>query len=105
MGYQGKKIKDFSNVFKKELEIVKRPSKWFRVQAEVIDVTKYLEERGHKIVKGFQVLPRRWVVERTFAWIGRFRRSSKDYEYLTETSEAILYAIMCKILLKRLENA
>jgi putative transposase len=36
--------------------------------------------------KGFKVLPRRWVVERTFGWLGRYRRLSKDYEYLTETS-------------------
>src|SRR5262249_20703974 len=38
--------------------------------------------------KGFQVAPRRWVVERTFAWMGRYRRLSKDYEYETATAEA-----------------
>jgi putative transposase len=37
------------------------------------------------------VVPRRWVVERTFAWLGRYRRLSKDYEYLTATSEAVIY--------------
>ncbi|MDB6096560.1 MAG: Mobile element protein, partial [Francisellaceae bacterium] len=51
-----------------------------------------------------QVLPRRWVVERTFAWMGRFRRMSKDYEYLTHTSEAFLYASMSRIMLKRIEK-
>ncbi len=35
--------------------------------------------------RGFEVLPRRWVVERTFAWFGRYRRLSKDYEYLPTT--------------------
>jgi putative transposase len=45
-------------------------------------------------VKGFVVLPRRWVVERTFAWLGRYRRLSKDYERLPETSETIIYIAM-----------
>jgi putative transposase len=45
-------------------------------------------------VKGFVVLPRRWVVERTFAWLGRYRRLSKDYERLSETSETLIYIAM-----------
>lgn len=53
-------------------------------------------------VKGFKVLPRRWVVERTFGWLGRYRRLSKDYEYLTETQEAFIYAAMVKNMLRRL---
>lgn len=52
--------------------------------------------------KGFQVQPRRWVVERTFAWLNRNRRLSKDYEYLTEISESYLYIGMIRILLRRL---
>ena len=52
--------------------------------------------------KGFTVVPRRWVVERTFAWLGRFRRLSKDYEQLPETSEAMMYAAMTRLMLKRL---
>ena len=43
---------------------------------------------------GFTVLPRRWVVERTLAWFGRYRRLSKDYEYHPETSETMIYAAM-----------
>lgn len=53
-------------------------------------------------VKGFQVLPRRWVVERTLAWIGRYRRLSKDYEVLTKTSEAMIYVAMVNIMVRRL---
>lgn len=52
--------------------------------------------------KGFQPLPRRWVVERTFAWIGRYRRLSKDFEVLAETSENMIYACMVHFLLRRL---
>jgi putative transposase len=53
-------------------------------------------------VKGFQVLPRRWVVERTFGWLSQYRRLSKDYEVLTETSEAMIYAAMVHLMVRRL---
>ncbi len=52
--------------------------------------------------KGFAVLPRRWVVERSFAWIGRYRRLSKDYEALTATSEGMIWAAFGGTLLRRL---
>ena len=51
--------------------------------------------------KGFAVLPRRWVVERSFAWIGRYRRLSKDYEALTTTSEALIWAAFGTTMLRR----
>jgi transposase len=54
------------------------------------------------IVSPFAVVPRRWVVERTFAWLGRFRRLSKNYEYLPATSEAVIYLTMTRMLLRRL---
>ncbi len=54
--------------------------------------------------KGFQVLPRRWVVERTFSWINQNRRMSKDYERLTETSEAFIYVAMSRLMVRRLAS-
>jgi putative transposase len=53
-------------------------------------------------MRGFQALPRRWVVERTFAWLDRYRRLSKDYEYLTETAEAMIYVAMIHRMVCRL---
>jgi putative transposase len=54
------------------------------------------------IPAGFQVLPWRWVVERTFGWLGRNRRLSKDYEFLPETEEAFIYVGMVRLMLRRL---
>src|SRR3954467_6308411 len=53
--------------------------------------------------KGFKVLPKRWVVERTFGWLGRYRRLSKDYEVLPETSEALIQMAMIHVMVRRLE--
>lgn len=50
------------------------------------------------------VLPRRWVVERTFAWMGRYRRMSKDYEYLTRSSESMVRLTMIRLLVRRLTD-
>lgn len=51
---------------------------------------------------GFAVLPRRWVVERTFAWLGRYKRLAKDYELNPVHSESMIYVAMTQMLLKRL---
>ena len=51
---------------------------------------------------GFHVLPHRWVVERTFGWLGRYRRFSKDYEEFTESSEAMIHLAMIHLMLRRL---
>jgi len=51
---------------------------------------------------GFKILPKRWVVERTFAWLGRYRRLAKDYERKTQHSQAAIYVASCKIMLGKL---
>lgn len=56
-------------------------------------------------VKGFVVLPKRWIVERTFAWLARYRRHSKDYEKTTASSETITYIAMISLMSKRLARA
>jgi len=52
---------------------------------------------------GFQVIPKRWVVERTYSWFGHYRRLSKDYEFLSTTSEMMLFAAMVHLMVRRLE--
>ena len=79
-GYAGKLIEWVAEVGQWVLEIVKR----------------------NDDVKGFVVLPRRWVVERTFGWLGRYRRLSKDYEQLPESSENMIYIAMTNLMLHRL---
>jgi putative transposase len=51
--------------------------------------------------RGFQVLPKRWIVERTFAWFDPYRRLSKDYEYYAASSEAMIYLASIRMMLKR----
>ena len=55
--------------------------------------------------RGFEVLPRRWVVERTFSWLSQNRRMSKDYERLCATSETFIYAAMTRLMVRRLARA
>ena len=61
-----------------------------------------LEIVNRKAAGRFEVLPRRWVVERTFGWLGRYRRLSKDYEYLPRSSENMIYLAMINLMLHRL---
>jgi putative transposase len=54
--------------------------------------------------KGFVVLPRRWVVERTFGWLGRYRRLARDYEHTTSSSETVVYMASIRRMLKLATN-
>jgi putative transposase len=74
--------------------LAKRVKKYFGTALETV-----CRPQGSK---GFTLLPRRRVVERTFAWLNRHRRLSKDYEYLTDTSEAMIKIAMIGLMLRRL---
>jgi putative transposase len=63
----------------------------------VLEIVKRCDD-----VKGFVVLPRRWVVERTFGWLGRYRRLSRDYETLPESSETLIRIAMINLMVHRL---
>lgn len=63
----------------------------------VVEIVKRTDD-----VKGFKVLPRRWVVERSFGWLVRNRRLARDYERLTATSEAMIKVAMIRLMLVRL---
>ena len=57
--------------------------------------------RGQPGQHGFAVIPKRWIVERTFGWLNRYRRLSKDYEELPETSEVMILIAMTHLMLQR----
>lgn len=62
-----------------------------------LEITKRSEQR-------FVVIPRRWVVERSIAWVNRYRRLSKDYEYRTTTSESMVYMTGIRLMLRRMSS-
>lgn len=65
-----------------------------QVRVEVIERTS----------KTFERLPKRWIVERTFGWLNRFRRLSKDYELYTQLSEAMIYGSLIRLMVKRMAS-
>jgi putative transposase len=93
-----------------EVEVVRPPwrsrGEWVP-HGDLSDVSTvwFTYERIKLSPRGFLRLPRRWVVERTFAWMGRSRRMSKDYEYLTRSSESMVQLTMIRLMVKRLARA
>ena len=93
------------------VEIVRRPRKPAPEEVLMAWAREWAKE-GKKVdwqklmpPQGFVVLPRRWVVERTFSWLDQNRRMSKDYERLAATSEAFIYVAMTRLMVKRLARA
>jgi transposase len=99
VGYAGTGRKWIEQEMGWEVEIVKHS--WTGLRG--VWVPKGTEVNWEEIIPpGFHVLPRRWVVERTFAWMGRNRRMSRDYEYLTSSSECMVQLTMIRLMLRRL---
>ena len=82
-------------------EVMMRWLREFNKEGLAIDPKKFVSEEGPS--RAF--LPKRWVVERTFSWLGQNRRLSKDYERLTESSEAFIYAAMSRLMARRLARS
>ena len=93
-GYRGAALREWlTERLGLSLEIVQRRRRWVWVPKDV---------EPEPLPEGFEVIKRRWVAERTFAWITRNRRMSRDYEFLPETGEALIYVTMIRLMLKRL---
>lgn len=88
------------------LQVIWADSIYVAMVAWVTSLALWTLEVVHrdKTTKGFVVLPHRWIVERTFAWFGHFRRLSKDYEVLPEVSEALCYWAMVHLMARRLTH-
>jgi len=110
-GYQGRGKRWAEEAMGLSVEVVRKPKKpvpekvaqlwaeeWAK-EGKAVDWQKLMPPRG------FRVLPRRWVVERTFAWISHNRRMAKDYERLCATGEAFIYAAMTRLMARRLARA
>ncbi len=110
-GYEGRGKRWAEEVLGLSVEIVRRPRNPVPEKVARIWAEEWAKE-GEKVdwqrllpPRGFQVLPRRWVVERTFAWLSQNRRMSKDYERLCATAEAFVYAAMISLMVRRLARA
>lgn len=79
------------------MEVVRKPYARRRLGGEIFTNPNWVPE-------GFHVLRWRWLVERTFAWLGRYRRLSKDYEYLCQTGENLIRMASSRLLLSRMAN-
>lgn len=93
-GYRGKALREWiTGKLGLSLEIVQRRPRWVWVPKDV---------EPEPLPEGFEVIKRRWMVERTFAWICRNRRMSRDYEFLPATTETLIYVVMIRLMVRRL---
>jgi putative transposase len=109
-GYEGRGKRWAQEALGLSVEVVRRPPKPIPEKVAKIWTEEWAKE-GEKVdwqrlmpPRGFRVLPRRWVVERTFAWLSQNRRMSKDYERLCATGETFVYAAMTRLMVRRLAH-
>ncbi len=110
-GYEGRGKEWTERALDLSVEVVRRSPK--PAPDEVLrSWAKAWFEEGRRVTseelpkrRGFELLPRRWVAERTFAWLSHNRRMSKDYERLCSTGEAFVYASMARLMVRRLTRA
>lgn len=101
-GYVGTPLEDYCRKrYGVELQIVKRSDE---PGVPLLQNRRKRERPAKRPKQSFVPQPCRWVVERTFAWFGRYRRFAKDYELLTHISEALHYLASIRLLVKRLAN-
>jgi putative transposase len=107
-GYEGSGKRWAEEALGLSVEVVRRPRKPVPEKVARLWAEEWAKE-GKKLdwlrlmpPRGFQLLPRRWVVERTFAWLSQNRRMSKDYERLCATGEAFVYVAMTRLMVRRL---
>ena len=110
-GYEGRGRRWAEDVMGLSVAVVRKPPKPGPEKVAKIWAEEWAKE-GEKVdwqrlmlPRGFGVLPRRWVVERTFSWLGQNRRMSKDYERLCESAEAFVYVAMIRLMVRRLARA
>ena len=110
-GYEGRGKRWAQEALGLSVEVVRRPPKPMPEKVAKIWAEEWAKE-GEKVdwqrlmpPRGFRVLPRRWVVERTFAWLSQNRRMSKDYERLCATGETFVYVAMSRLMVRRLARA
>lgn len=94
MGYTGSKLSQYAmDNYNVKIHVVKRPRKYYYALPD--SPPQYMEA-------GFKLLPKRWIVERTFAWLGRSRRLAKEYEGNIDVSQSFLYLAMSQLMYRRI---
>jgi putative transposase len=91
-GYSGEAMRSQVFAYGSRLEVVERAKGWCLIEQKL------------KRIRQFTITAKRWIVERTFAWLSRYRRLSKDYELYPSTSESWIYLAMSRLMVRRYEK-